>query len=172
MGQTKKLRRFGSRTYGVTLGSDLLELLGTSVDEAESEDGVEVDVTLYGTTLIIRKAGTPKPSPSELAYFITQDFDYSNFFPSKPVIPPEDQLKPRFNINALFKVGKSVPMTKTMRAAVRALAELGPLTSDDFTEQTTIHARQATRVLRTGYEEGLFIKNGLIYSLNPEIFNV
>lgn len=172
MTKTKKLRRFGSQTYGVTMTGGMLELLGSSLEEAESEAGTEVEMSFYGSTLIIRKAGTPKPSPAELAYFITEDLDYASYFPASPVVPPEDKLTRRFNINALFRPGKFVKMTKTMRSAVRALAELGPLTSDDFTEQTKVHARQATRVLRSGYEEGLFIKNGEIYSLNPDVFEV
>jgi hypothetical protein len=174
MGQRRKLRRFGSATYGVTLGVDMLNLMGTSVEEAKSEEGVEVDVTVFGQTLIIRLPDAPRLSPAELAYFMSQDIAYAKFFPTTPPDPnpKESEADPRLNINALFKPGKAVKLSKVMRTIVQTIAEQGPLTTTDLVDYTGLGSKIAARGLRSGFESGLFTKNGPVYSLSPDVFEV
>jgi len=173
MGYTKKLARFGGRSYGIVLNQGILEMLGTSIEEAESEGGVEITMKFYGDTLIVRRAGRPPLTPSEAVYFVTEDLEFAKYFPSSPISlkDGEADFEPGRPDN-LFREGKEVRVTKLMRRALHAFKAFGPLSRKELAEHLGAAPAQATSILSRGFEDDLLVKQGQQYALNPEVFNV
>ena len=166
----KRLSRMGTDSYGVVMTKDIMGQLGTSVEEAKSETGVHVMVTMYGNTLIVRREGARPLTPAEVAYFLTNDIEFAKHFPASPLLPEDDGERP--GVEGFLKPGYDLKLTRMMRYALTLFKSFGPLAKDELTERFGVETRIATRIVSTGYEEAWLVRQDDKYALNPDIFDV
>ena len=160
----------GTGSYGVVFTKDIMGQIGTSVEEAQSEQGVMVAVRMYDDTLVIRLADAPPLTPAQVAYFLSNDIEFAKYWPSSPLIPEDDG--ERLGIEAFIKPGLELKLTRMMRHGLMLFKSFGALSKDDLVTRCGVEPRQATRIITTGYEESWLFRRDDKYVLNPNIFDV
>ncbi len=164
---TKKLSRLSASAYGLVFNPDVLAQLGVKAVNAPGE--VEVTLTFYGDTLVVRRADAEPPTPAEVAYFLTDDLGLAKHFPTRQVAEVDEV---QLAIETFIKPGARLRLTPMMRYGFGLFKAFGELSRDDLIKRFGVAPAQATRILSAGFEDHALLKRGNRYRLNPEVFDV
>lgn len=167
---TKRLSKLGDAASGHVLTENVLAQLGLNVAADATAADAHVTLTFYGNTLIVRRADAQRPTPAEVAYFLTDDLGVAQHFPTTSPTSTTDETY--VDLEALFKPGVNLRSTPMMRHGLGLFKLFGELSRDDLIERFKIAPAQATRILRTGFENQALLKRGNRYWLSPEVFDV